>query len=290
MKLCDKTVIIFGGTGLLGQSLTKALRDVGAKAIALSSQDCDLLDFTTCETVLNNTNPDLIINAAAYTQVDLAEDEEELAVILNSTIPPRLAEEAKKRRIPFLHYSTDFVFRGDKRKPYTVDDAPGAISVYGSSKEKGEKNLLALGYDRTLIVRISWLYGPGKTNFVEKILNLARERNHLTVVNDQTGSPSYAPDVATNSIRLLEHDTTGLFHLANSGETTWYGLASAAVELAHIDCTIEPVPSSAYPTRAVRPQYSVLDLSRFIETTQETPRHWREALQEYIERLKTATS
>lgn len=283
MDIQGKRIAILGGkTGLLGQSLTRVFREAGAKVIALSSADCDILDPLTIQKMLERYDPDLLINTAAYTQVDQAEDEEEMAFALNGTAPPLLAVEAARRSIPFVHYSTDFVFRGDKRTPYTVYDETNPFSVYGISKAEGETNLLKLGYDQTLIIRISWLFGPGKINFVEKILSLCAERDTLTVVNDQTGSPSYAPDVAYNTIKLLEHDATGIYHLCNSGETTWHGLASAAATLANADCTVEPVPSSAYPTKAVRPVYSVLDLTRFTQTTGEAPRHWRDALKEYI--------
>ncbi len=288
MDIQGKTIAILGGkTGLLGQSLTKAFKNAGAKVVALSSADCDILEPLTIQNMLERYDPDLLINTAAYTQVDLAEDNEEMAFALNGTAPPLLAAEAAKRSIPFVHYSTDFVFNGNKRTPYTVYDETNPFSVYGVSKAGGETNLLKLGYDRTLIIRISWLFGPGKINFVEKILSLCEERDTLTVVNDQTGSPSYAPDVAANSIKLIEQDATGIYHLCNSGETTWHGLASAAATLAGSNCKVEPVPSSAFPTKAVRPIYSVLDISKFITTTGETPRHWRDALKEYVtEELK----
>lgn len=282
MELQGKTVVIFGGTGLLGQSLTKALKAAKAKPKPLSTKDCDILEPKTVEKVLNKHDPDIIINAAAFTQVDLAENQEEAAFALNATAPSLLAVEAAKRGVPFVHYSTDFVFSGKQDTPYTVYDEPGAYSVYGISKAEGEKNLLILGYHNTLIIRISWLFGPGKMNFVEKILTLAESRDRLTVVNDQTGSPSYAPDIASNSIKLIERDATGIFHLANSGEATWFDLASEAVRLAGLNCTVEPVPTSAYPTAAVRPKYSVLDLTRFTQVTGETPRPWREALAQYV--------
>ncbi|MEF2231971.1 MAG: dTDP-4-dehydrorhamnose reductase [Pseudodesulfovibrio sp.] len=283
MNLTGLRVMVLGGrTGLLGQALTRALTDAGAKPLPLSSKDCDILDPHCVSRVLDRKDPDLLINAAAYTQVDRAEDEEELAFAINATAPPLLAAEAAKRAIPFIHYSTDFVFRGNKRTPYSVYDETGAFSVYGISKTEGERGLLDLGYDRTLIIRTSWLFGPGRINFVEKILSLADAQDVINVVNDQTGSPSYAPDVAENTLRLIELDATGMFHLANSGETTWHGLARAAVELAGIDCVVAPIPSSAYPTKAVRPHYSVLDLTRFAQTTGVPPRHWREALQQYV--------
>lgn len=283
MEISGATILIFGGrTGLLGQALTKALTDAGARPVPLSSADCDILDILQVSKLIDRHDPDIIINAAAYTQVDQAEEEEELAFALNATAPPLLAAEAAKRSIPFIHYSTDFIFRGTKRTPYTEYDSPGSFSVYGISKTEGENNLHKLAYEKTLIIRISWLFGPGRINFVEKILSLCDERDSLNVVDDQTGSPSYAPDVATNTIKLIEQDATGIYHLANSGETTWYGLASAAAALAGKTCAIHPVPSSEYPTKATRPTYSVLDLTKFTTATDQAPRHWRDALKAYV--------
>jgi dTDP-4-dehydrorhamnose reductase len=283
MQLKGKCVIVFGGrTGLLGQALTLALRRAGARPVPLSSSDCDILDPKAVEQLMDRRDPDLVINAAAFTQVDLAEEQEEMAFALNATAPPLLASLAAKRLIPFVHFSTDFVFRGDKRTPYLPYDDPAPFSVYGLSKADGERGLLRFGYDRTLIIRISWLFGPGKTNFVEKILTLCKTRETISVVNDQTGSPSYAPDVADNTLALIALDATGIHHIANSGETSWFGLASHAVSLTRLGCAVVPIPTAAYPTKAVRPAYSVLDLARFTQTTGITPRHWKEALEEYV--------
>ncbi|MUM77020.1 dTDP-4-dehydrorhamnose reductase [Pseudodesulfovibrio sp. F-1] len=283
MQLKGKGVVIFGGrTGLLGQALTRAFRLAGARPVPLSSQDCDILDPRSVELLLDRRDPDLIVNAAAYTQVDLAEEQEEMAFALNATAPPLLASLAAKRLVPFVHFSTDFVFRGTKRTPYQPYDEPDPFSVYGISKADGERGLLRFGYERTLIIRTSWLFGPGKMNFVENILTLCETRNTLTVVNDQMGSPAYTPDVAAYTLALLARDETGIHHLANSGEATWHALATQAVTLAGLDCHVEPVPTSAYPTKAVRPAYSVLDLSRFIQATGVTPRHWQQALADYV--------
>lgn len=283
MRVDGQTVVILGGkTGLLGQALTNALNKAGARPVPLSSADCDILDPLRVETILNREDADILINAAAYTQVDKAEDEEDRAFALNATAPPLLASLAARRSIPFIHYSTDFVFNGQKTTPYTEYDETSAFCTYGISKADGERGLLKLGYERTLIVRISWLFGPGRINFVEKILSLCDDRDRLTVVNDQFGSPSYAPDIAENTIRLVEKDATGLYHLANTGQTSWHGLANMAVNLAGKNCIVSPVPTSEYPTKAVRPPYSVLDLAKFTRTTGITPRPWEEALKEYV--------
>ncbi|MGE4421261.1 MAG: dTDP-4-dehydrorhamnose reductase [Pseudodesulfovibrio sp.] len=283
MRMEGLRIAVLGGrTGLLGQALTKAFDCAGALAFPLSRQDCDVLDPMSVEQWMDKNDPDLLINATGYTQVDLAEDEPEMAFALNGSVPPLLATLAARRAIPFVHYSTDFVFNGRKNTPYTEYDEPSATSVYGISKADGERGLLKLGYKRTLIIRISWLFGPGRTNFVKKILGLADAHKNLTVVNDQIGSPSYTPDIAENTIKLLEKDAAGIFHLANSGATSWHGLANTAVSLADKDCTVSPVPTSAYPTKAFRPPYSVLDLSKFTRTTGLTPRPWEDALEQYV--------
>lgn len=283
IELKGKKAVVFGGsTGLLGQALVKALQKAEMQTVGFSTTDVDVLDQKMVEDILKRESPDFIFNAVAYTQVDLAEDEEEKAFALNSTVPVLIATQASRMGVPFIHYSTDFVFNGSGTAPYQETDHPNAVSVYGISKAAGEKGLQELGYPKTLIIRISWLFGPDKTNFVDKILKLAEEREELTVVSDQTGSPSYAPDIAEHTLELLRKEAFGTYHLCNSGSATWFDLAAAAVDLADVHCHVEPVPTSAYPTKAVRPHYSVLDFSAYRDATGITPRHWRDALAEYI--------
>lgn len=283
MDLIGKKAIIFGGkTGLLGQALTKALKEAGVETTPLSSQDADVLDMTSVQAIMHEIKPDFVFNAVAYTQVDLAEEEEAAAFSLNSTAPVLLAQHAMSVGAKFIHYSTDFVFKGDKNTPYETSDQPNAFSIYGISKASGEQGLRELDYPETLIIRISWLFGPGRINFVQKILQLASERESLNVVNDQTGSPSYTVDIANNTLKLLRANARGIQHLSNSGSASWYDLANRAVELAGINCDVRPVPTSAYPTKAMRPAYSVLDLSEFTKATGETPRHWSQALRQYV--------
>lgn len=286
MQTQGMRAVVFGGrTGLLGQALSARLREEGAEVLALSSEDVDVLDQAAVAGILGEFRPDAVFNAVAYTQVDTAEDEEEKAFALNATVPPLLAAQASRFNALFVHFSTDFVFKGNANMPYLETDRPGAVSVYGISKAAGEQGLLDLDYKHTLIIRVAWLFGPGKMNFVQRILELAAERDQLKVVADQTGSPSYTPDLAENTLRLVERDATGVYHLTNSGTATWHDLASAAVGMSDIPCEITPISSSEWPTRAVRPAYSVLDTSRFTEKTGVTPRHWRDALREYVETL-----
>ena len=184
--------------------------------------------------------------------------------------------------VPLVHYSTDFVFNGKKTTPYGPGDQPAPSSVYGQTKLQGERELLALDLPNLLIIRTSWLFGPCKTNFVTRILELAATRPELSVVHDQIGSPSYTPDLAAGSLALLDRGATGIFHLANAGQASWCELATEAVRGADLACRIKPIPSSEYPQKACRPAYSVLDLGAFTAATGIAPRPWLQALREFL--------
>ncbi|MFW5838103.1 MAG: SDR family oxidoreductase, partial [Desulfovibrionaceae bacterium] len=168
------------------------------------------------------------------------------------------------------------------RRPYTVQDAPRPLCVYGESKLAGERALLDSGHDNILIIRTAWLFGPGKMNFVRKMLDLAAQRDSLSVVHDQTGSPTYTKDLADHSLRLLDSGEHGVFHLVNAGKATWCELAQEAIRIAGLDCLVEPIPSSAFPQKAKRPEYSVLDTSRYAGSTGAAPRGWDKALRDYV--------
>lgn len=285
MQIHGMRAIVFGGrTGLLGQALTETLRDAQAEVLALSSSDIDVLDQEATARIMDDFTPDVVINAVAHTQVDQAEDEEEHAFALNATVPSLLAAQAARHKALFIHFSTDFIFRGDATTPYTESRYPGATSVYGISKAAGERGLMDLDYERTLILRVAWLFGPGKMNFVQRMLELAQERDRLAVVNDQTGSPSYTPDLAFFMLELIKQDATGVYHIANSDSATWHDLASAAIHMAGIPCEVDPISSAQWPTKATRPVYSVLDTTKFQKKTGVIPRPWRDALREYVER------
>ena len=234
------------------------------------------------EDYLTRTGADILFNTVAYTKVDQAEDEPSEAARLNRQLPLVLGQAARNAGVRLVHYSTDFVFNGRKTTPYTIEDQPDPRSVYGSTKLQGERELLALGLPGLLIIRTSWLFGPCKINFVTRILELAAARPELSVVHDQVGSPSYTPDLAANSLALVESGAAGLFHLANSGQASWCELAAEAVRGADLPCRVKPITSAQYPQKAVRPAYSVLDLSKFTAATGITPRPWLQALREFL--------
>jgi len=285
-----KQALVFGGAnGLLGRAVVKALAAAGVETIPVAGTDVDYFDADALEDFLDghenedNEDADLcLVNAVAYTQVDKAEDEPEEAYRLNAALPALLGVLAEERGHGLVHFSTDFVFDGAKKTPYLPTEATNPLSVYGASKLAGEEALLGLDIPGLLILRTAWLFGPGKMNFVRRMLELAAERPELSVVADQHGSPTYTPDLAALTVALLKNGARGLLHAANSGPATWHELASAAIEMAKLPCRVNAIPTSGYPTRAVRPPYSVLDLTETARLAGFTPRPWREALAEYV--------
>ncbi|SFL52353.1 dTDP-4-dehydrorhamnose reductase [Desulfomicrobium norvegicum] len=278
-----KSAVVLGGkTGLLGQALCLALSRQGWTVNAPGRDELNLFERPAVEEYLARTGATVLFNTVAYTKVDQAEDEPAEASRLNRQLPLVLGKAVQNAGVFLVHYSTDFVFNGRKTSPYAPGDQPAPGSVYGQTKLLGERELLALDLPNLLIIRTSWLFGPCKTNFVTRILELAATRPELSVVHDQIGSPSYTPDLAAGSLALLDKGATGIFHLANAGQASWCELATEAVRGADLACRIKPIPSSEYPQKACRPAYSVLDLSAFTAVTGIAPRPWVQALREFL--------
>lgn len=290
-----RIAIVFGGkNGLLGRALVAALTAAGVETIPVAASDVDYFDADALDefldrydTVEDGQEDDdgsglCLVNAVAYTQVDQAEDQAEEAYRLNAAFPALLGVLAEERGHRLLHFSTDFVFDGAKGAPYLPNDATNPLSVYGASKLAGEEALLALDIAGLLILRTAWLFGPGKNNFVKRMLELGSQRGELSVVDDQFGSPSYTPDLAALSVALLRAGAAGVLHAANSGRASWHELASAAVALAERPCVVKAIPTGGYPTKAKRPPCSVLDLSDTVRLAGYSPRPWQEALAEYV--------
>lgn len=277
-------ILIFGGgTGLLGQAVAKAATDEGYEVIAAGREDFDPTDTDALEKLIDNAQPDVVCNTIAYTQVDLAEEQKGAAMLLNRTFPRSLGRIIKTRPSVYLmHFSTDFVFDGKAHEPYTETDKPAPLNVYGQSKLAGENELLELQLEKFCIIRTAWLYGPGKKNFVSTILNLCAQGKPLSIVHDQTGSPTYTPDLAFYSLKLVAAGGYGLYHLVNSGTATWCELASESVRMAQMSCTITPIPSKDYPQKAVRPVFSQLSTAKFTKLTGIVPRPWPQALADYV--------
>ncbi|MDF1581889.1 MAG: dTDP-4-dehydrorhamnose reductase [Methyloprofundus sp.] len=267
-------ILLFGKNGQVGWELHRSLAPLG-EIIALGSDSQDYCgDFTQlsdlAETV-RQIKPDIIVNAAAYTAVDKAESEAELAQTINATAPALLASEAKALNAWLIHYSTDYVFDGSGNTPWLETDANAPLSVYGATKLAGEQAIQASGC-KHLIFRTSWVYGARGNNFAKTMLRLAQERESLTVINDQMGAPTGADllaDVTAHALRTaqVQPELSGLYHLVASGETSWHGYASYVInyaqqlglELKTTTESIAPVPTSAFPTPAQRPKNSRLD-------------------------------
>jgi dTDP-4-dehydrorhamnose reductase len=281
--LAGRTVAVLGGrTGLLGRSLVQTLRALEAHPLALGRQDFDPLDSEALARFLDTRRPDCLVNAVAYTAVDQAEDEPGEADRLNRALPGLLARACRRADIPLLHFSTDFVFDGNKDTPYVPEDEPNPLSVYGRTKLEGEREALAAHPEGVVIARTAWLFGPGKGNFVHKIVTLARTRETLSVVHDQTGSPTFTPDLADLSLALLSSGARGVFHVVNAGRATWCELAAEAVAAAGLPCRVLPITTDQYPVKATRPAFSVLDTGSFTRATGITPRSWLMPLREYV--------
>ena len=262
------SILLLGATGQVGHALRRTLAPLGAVHTP-DRAAVDLTDLTSVREAAGEHEPDLIVNAAAYTDVDGAEEEPERAARINAEAPRALAEAAQDVGAWCVHYSTDYVFDGTKRAPYTEADAPHPIGVYARTKRAGEKAVQAAS-DRHVILRTSWMYSRRRSNFVKAMLRLADETDRPTVVDDQIGVPTWAGwcAEATASVceRLLAEDDgalAGLYHLVGTGQTSWYGLARAVfAQFGRTDVTAQPVSSGEYETAAPRPAYTVLDASR----------------------------
>ncbi|TMH43884.1 MAG: dTDP-4-dehydrorhamnose reductase [Betaproteobacteria bacterium] len=267
-------VLLAGRNGQVGWELARLLPP--AELIATGRAELDLADQAAIRRVVREAKPQLIVNAAAYTAVDKAEAQPDLAMRINGIAPGVLAEEAKRLGALLVHYSTDYVFDGTKSTAYTEDDAPNPHSVYGRSKLAGERAVQASGC-RHLILRTSWVYGPRGKNFFLTIAAKARAGERLRVVDDQRGVPTTSAFLAERTLALIARDASGLLHLVPAGETTWYGFAREIVQLIGARSEVQPIKTGEFPAAARRPANSVLDNRRAAAILGEPP-HWRELL------------
>lgn len=256
-------------------------------AIAYSRNDIDILDIASLQAIVEIEKPDIIINASAYTSVDLAESEQDSAFAINGYAVANLASLAKKYNIRLIHISTDFVFDGKQSVPYKKDDIPNPINIYGKSKLAGEKAIQDIYPDNSAIIRTSWVYSCYGTNFVKTMLKLMVERDTLNVVCDQIGTPTYAKCLAEYIWKIVSIDKVDqLYHFSNLGATSWYDFALAIQEIAlelgilSRKITIYPISTIKYPTPAKRPQFSLLEKNKCSESL-----HWRIALRNMLENL-----
>jgi len=288
-------ILLTGSTGQVGWELQRTLMTLGEVITAgreSSSLRMDLSNPDTIRYVIREVQPDLIVNPAAYTAVDKAETEPELAMAVNGTAPGVIAEEAKLIGAGVIHYSTDYVFNGNQPTPYTEQDEPDPQNIYGKTKLAGEKAIQAVDVPH-LILRTSWVYGLRGKNFLLTMLKLAREREELKVVNDQVGAPTWSRLIAASTAQILSQSTqdmigflssnSGIYHLTATGQTSWYDFAKAIFEYDPNPSeqklkNLLAIPSEQYPTPAKRPTYSSLDTEKIYNTFGITLPSWQRNL------------
>lgn len=277
-------ILITGSNGMLGHDLTKVLENRHDLILTTSKT----LDITDKEQVLDfivEKKPDLVINSAAYTNVDGCEENQDMAYAVNGEGVRNLALACREIDSPLVHISTDYIFNGENTRPWVEDDEIGPISVYGKSKLQGEEAILEI-LDKYFIIRTAWLYGLNGGNFPKTMLELAKSHSEITVVYDEVGTPTYTPDLAKGISELIETDYYGIYHLTNSGSCSWCEFARYIFEIADVDVKVIPVTAAEFARPAPRPHYSVLENRNWIKNGFEPLRDYKEAIKEYIRLLK----
>lgn len=272
----NNKILVTGCDGQLGNELKLLLPE----AIFTDVNTLDITDKTAVDNFVRNNNVKVIVNCAAYTAVDKAEDDAELAKKINETGPENLAKTGCK----IIHISTDYVFNGSNCKPYTPDDETAPISVYGKTKLAGEIAVKKEAKEYA-IIRTAWLYSSYGNNFVKTMRRLGAEKETLNVVCDQTGTPTYAKDLAEAIVKIipqLNETNSGIYHFSNEGTCSWYDFATEIMELSNLSCKVYPILSVEYPTKATRPFYSVLDKSKLKKTFNISIPHWKESLKKCL--------
>ncbi len=282
------TILLIGANGQLGWELRHTLANLG-NVIACTHNEMDLCDADAIVSKIRNIKPDIIVNAAAYTAVDRAESEPELAMKINATAPLILAKEAKRLNALLIHFSTDYVFDGKSQQPYTESDLPNPINIYGKSKLAGEKNIEAIG-GCYIILRTSWVYSTRGHNFLNTMLKLAEFEKKINVVNDQIGAPTWSRQLANHTAQAIEmvknsqnpDPLYGLYHLCASGSTNWYKFAEAIFKCRKLEVDLHPITSEQYNSTAQRPLNSLLSNTKFNAAFGVSALPWETALNECL--------
>lgn len=285
-----KSILVTGANGQLGA----VIREQTAQypQFTFLFVDIDELDLTNelkVRQYMQLNRYQYIINCAAYTDVDKAENKHNEVFAVNARVPELLGQICRERSIYMIHISTDYIYNGNHRAPHREEEKPFAVSVYAQSKLEGEKALWNNPY--AMIIRTSWLYSEYRRNFLKTIIRIARENKEIRVVNDQSGTPTYAGDLAEVLLRIASYSEIhgfipGIFNYSNEGDCTWYEFAEEIILQSGIDCTVVPIKTSEYPLPAKRPMYSIMDKSKIRETFRFTIPHWKDSLSVAIQKLK----
>lgn len=290
-------VLITGAKGQLGKQITNILRngqsEIGKlpkeyENVEIIGVDVDVLDITDINAVrsyLTDVKPEIIINCAAYTNVDACESNEDLAFKINALGPRNLAIISNEVNAKLVHVSTDYVFSGEGTVPFKEYDETIPVSAYGKTKLAGEKFVREIA-DKYYIIRTAWLYGYEGSNFVYTIIKAGKEKGNLTVVDDQRGNPTNAEDLAHHMLKVAVTEEYGTYHCTGTGECSWYDFASKIIEFSNIDCKVDPVTSNDYVRAAKRPSYSSLDNMMLRVTVGDEMRKWEDALKVFLNNKK----
>jgi dTDP-4-dehydrorhamnose reductase len=280
-------ILVSGSNGQLGSELKDlAATRTDIEFIFFDRQTLPLHDQQAIADIFTTHQPAFFINCAAYTAVDKAEEDREQAFIINGQAPGWIAENCSNYDCKLIHISTDYVFNGNDSNPVKEDAPTGPLSVYGASKLEGEKNVLEKD-PSAVIIRTSWVYSTYGNNFVKTMLRLMKERTTISVVSDQFGSPTYAADLASAILHIIDSGkwVPGIYHYSNEGSISWFDFASEIKNITGSSCDVKPIDTSGYPTPAKRPKFSVMDTSRFRSTFHLGIRNWKFALKDCLEKV-----
>lgn len=284
-----KKIWICGADGMLGSHFKRLLANHQINFIANDFKDIDITQLDQVSDFVRTQKITHVINCAAYTQVDKAETEQKQAYLVNAIGPHHLGIAGRRHGARVVHFSTDYVFDGQGRAPYTEEHSCTPMGAYGMSKLAGEMKLMD-EYERSCVVRTSWLFGLPGNNFVQTMLKLMNEKEKLRIVADQVGRPTYCQDLAETTLSLLDEE--GIYHFANAFETNWFQFAKEIyrqgkeLRLIHKECVLEPILTHEYPTPAKRPAYSTLSTKKVEQQLGKAPRPWQEALTDYLIKYK----
>ena len=278
-------VLVTGVKGQLGYDVVNELEKRGLEAVGVDIQEMDITDADSVNRVIGEAAPDAVIHCAAYTAVDAAEDNVEICRKVNADGTQNIANMCKKLDIPMIYISTDYVFDGQGERPWQPDDERAPLNVYGQTKYEGElavQNTL----DKYFIVRIAWVFGVNGKNFIKTMLNLGKTRDHLTVVNDQFGSPTYTYDLAKLLVDMIQTDKYGIYHATNEGICTWYEFACEIFRQVGLNVSVAPVTADQYPAKAKRPSNSRMSKDKLEENGFDRLPTWQDALERYLKEIQ----
>ena len=292
--MSKKSILVTGANGQLGSEIKFLSANYPNYIFYFTdAPDLDITDKEGIQKYLDHNHIDCIINCAAYTAVDKAESDVELADKINNIAVGFLAEAAQKKNISLIHISTDYIFDGMGHKPYQVDHHASPVNMYGKTKLEGEEKMIDISPMGSLIIRTSWVYSSFGGNFVKTMLRLGAERGELNVIADQVGAPTYARDLARfilDNTLILNNKRVEVYHYTNEGVCSWYDFAKSIIKFGKIDCAIKPIPTTAYPTPAKRPYYSLMDKNSLKDKFKVEIPYWQDSLEDCIKIIQNVNS